>query len=269
MPNALLRPIVTLLTLLAAGAAAAQDLDTRKIWNETWPTVVKIKVSGTDASGRPTGVLTGSGVIVGANGTIVTALHVVGKDEEWFERPGGPERKVEITGLDEHGIERPLGVASVTPVLSLDVAILYINATGLPAATVAKQRPADLASVVAILWDPHSNQPQPHEAKLVPTDRGSYGDVLTAELAVIPGHSGAPVFDGAGELVGIVTNQETRQALIVPADRFAAFLPTPPPAPAAPVAAIDDVARAFPAAASSMIDDEYRRGLLGFNPDHS
>jgi S1-C subfamily serine protease len=266
MPNVILRTIVVLLTTLVATAATAQDLDPKRIWNANQRTVVKIKVSGTDASGQPSDVRTGSGVIVASNGTIVTALHVVGKDEEWFEPPGGGrQRKVEIIGLNEHGIAESLGEASVTPVPALDVAILYITATALPAATVAKQRPDDLAPIVAILWDPDSNQPQPHEAKLVPTDRGRYGDLLTAELAVIPGNSGAAVFDATGDLVGIITNQGTRQALIVPVDRFSASLPTSSAAPHPSVPPNDDIARAFPAAPSSIIDDEYRRGLLGFN----
>jgi S1-C subfamily serine protease len=217
-----------LLLAVMLPATAAQANDRTKIWNANKQTVVKLKVSGRDAGGSSVPVRTGSGVLVRSNGTIVTALHVVGRDEEWFEEGGRRARKVEVIGLDEHGIEDPLGLASVTPVPTLDTAILHITATGLSAATIADERPDELASVVAILWDPDSSQPQPVAADLVPTDRGRYGDVLTVQMAVMPGHSGSGLFDTAGNLIGVITNQlSTTGALAIPSDRFSQFLPGP------------------------------------------
>ena len=128
-----MQPAVCALLLLLAFVpfrAAAQGIDRGAIWNANKQTVVKLKVTGRSVDGSGAPVRTGSGVIVRARGTIVTALHVVGRDEEWYEPAPGArrDRKVEVIGLDNNGIERPLGEASVTPVPSQDIAILYITA---------------------------------------------------------------------------------------------------------------------------------------------
>jgi S1-C subfamily serine protease len=220
----IIRTALLLLTIVLAAVATAQEISREMIWNENRQTAVQVKVSGRDADGTPVSVRTGSGVIVDPAGTIVTALHVVGRDEDWYQIPGsdgGRDRKIEVIGLDSNGITRPLGEASVSPVPSVDIAALYITATGLPAAKLADERPGELAPVVVILWKPDSNQPQPIRGDLVPTDRGKYGDLLTVEMSVVPGHSGSAVFDRAGKLVGIITNQlGDTQALLVPVDRF-------------------------------------------------
>jgi hypothetical protein len=215
-----------LLVLVLPVAAAAQSIDRAKIWNENNQAVVKLMVSGRDAGGSPVPVRTGSGIIVDADGVIVTALDLVGRDDDWFEEGGRRDRRVEVIWLDEYRIERPLGVASVTPVPPLDIAALQITAWGLPAADIAEARPDELGEVVAILWDPDLNLPRPMSGSLVPTDISRYGDLLMIRMMVVPGHSGSGVFGADGKLVGIITNAlGTTQALAVPAYRFPLFAP--------------------------------------------
>ena len=221
-----------LAAIVLAPTAIAQQIDLEAVWNKNWPAVVQLKVTGRYANGDPAPVQTGTGVMVRADGTIITALHVVGPDDDWFELPGGArERKVEVIGLDSNQVKRPLGEASVRPVPSIDIAILNITAQQLPAADVATIRPRDLASTVAILWDPTENLPHPMNGQLLPTDKGQYGDRLTVQMPVDPGNSGSGIF-GDRTLIEIVTNAlGSFRALAVPADTFLPFLPEKSSAP--------------------------------------
>jgi S1-C subfamily serine protease len=217
-----------LIALAMIATATAQSIDRGSVWAANKQAVVKISVTGRNAAGASVPMRKGSGVIVRSNGVIVTALHVIGDDAEWMETPNGRERRIEITGLDGNGIERNLGTASARAVPSYDLAILMIAASNLPAAPVADAPPADLASVVAIIWDPDSHQPEPVSADLVPTDRSRFRDNLTLRLAVIEGHSGSGVFNAENKLVGIITNQlDANRALAAPAFAFSQLLPPP------------------------------------------
>ena len=198
--------------VVAPMAAVAQYIDREAVWDKNWRTVVQLRVSGNDANCNPVRVRTGSGVIVRSNGTIITALDVVGRDEEWNELPGGVvERKVEVVGLDSNRIKRALGEASVRAIPSVDIAILNITAEGLSEADATEMRARDLATIVGILWGPDENAPQPVSGDLLPTDRGRYGDMLTVQMAVSPGHSGSGVFGADRKLVGIITNEVLRR----------------------------------------------------------
>jgi hypothetical protein len=224
--------IIPLLVLFCCGRAAAQPVDRNVVWSLNKQSVVKILVSGRDAGGSPVAQRVGSGVIVRSNGVVVTALHVVGKDEDWFETPGGRrDRKVDVLSLNSNGIPQSLGAASVRAVPGVDIAILTLTATDLHEAELADARPEELSSVVGILWDPDLNQPEPVSGDLVPTDRGQFGDLLTVRMAVVEGNSGSGLFAGNNKLAAVVTNQlGSSRALAVPVDQFLSFLPPPPPA---------------------------------------
>ena len=227
-------PLISLALLLQWPAyAAAQSIDREAIrepiWTANKQTVVKLKVSGRDASGAPVAVRIGSGVIVRSNGVIVTALHVVGDDSDWLVLPGGRrDRKIEVIGLDEHGIERPLGDGSMAQVPGQDITIIYIVGSGLPTAAVSEASgvDADFGSAVAILWDPGSRQPELVYGDRVPTDKSRHGNKLTVRMPVGAGHSGSGLFGADKKLIGIITNQLDRnRALVVPTHAFSASLP--------------------------------------------
>jgi S1-C subfamily serine protease len=137
------RMVLTVLAILspAINPALAQGIDRNGVWSTNKQAVVKIQVTGRNASGAAVPVRKGSGVIIRSNGVILTALHVVGQENEWFESPNGRDRKIEVFGIDNYGIERPLGVASARPVPSLDIAILTITANNLVGAVEAEGVP--------------------------------------------------------------------------------------------------------------------------------
>jgi tetratricopeptide (TPR) repeat protein/TolB-like protein len=213
------------LLLLWPAYAAAQSIDTQAVWVANKPTAVQVKVWGKDASGGVS-VRTGSGVIVGSNGEIVTALHVVGKDSDWLDVPErGLDRRIEVIALGANGIEHSLGLASASPVPGQDIAVLHTAGSGLPEAAISEARAGDLAPVVVILWDPDSKQPKPVEGYLVPTEKGKHGSMLTVRMKVMPGHSGSGIFGADKKLIGIITNQlGDSEALAVPVQAFSWFL---------------------------------------------
>jgi hypothetical protein len=224
--------LILLLLVFCGGRAVAEPVDRNIVWSLNKQSVVKILVSGRDAGGSPVAQRVGSGVIVRSNGVVATALHVVGRDDDWFEMPGGRrDRKVEVLSLNANGIPQSLGTASVRAVPGVDIAILTLTATSLHEVELTDARPEELSSVVGILWDPDLNQPEPVSGDLVPTDRGRFGDLFTVRMAVVEGNSGSGLFAGNSKLVAVVTNQlGPSRALAVPVDQFFSFLPPPPPA---------------------------------------
>lgn len=218
--------LLAMLIVVAPFSAHSQSIDRRGIWASNKQAVVKIIVTGQDAAGNPVSPRRGTGVIVRSNGTIVTALHVVGRDDEWKQTPAGLQRRIEVFSLDDKDVERPLGIASAKPVPSIDVALLSLTASNLSAATVSDAVVDDLAPIVAIIWDPATAVPRPVSGDLEPTDKGKYGDNLTVVIAVLPGHSGSGVFDTKGHLVGVVTNKlDEFRALAIPVHQFTYALP--------------------------------------------
>jgi TolB-like protein len=218
--------MLTVPLLLKPVDGAAQSMDPNGILDANRLSVVKIKVIGRETSGSRI-PRDGSGVIIGSDGLIVTALHVIGQDSEWGTKTGGAlDRTIEVTGLDANGIERGLGSAYATPVPGTDIALLRIGGTGYRTAAISDRPGAVLSSAVAILWDPGSTQPVPVEGALIPTEKPLHGNALTVRIPVQPGHSGSGLFGADKKLIGIITNQlSSSQALAVPVENFFWFLP--------------------------------------------
>ncbi|MFZ3235446.1 MAG: serine protease [Stellaceae bacterium] len=182
--------------------------------------LVRIEVEGRDIDGRVAKPRLGTGVVVGADGLILTAGHVIGRDDDWAETSPGNrlrDRTVRVTGLDDNGVDRPLGNASVWHIPGQDLALLQVNAWGLKEAPLAEQAPPDDASVVALLWEP-GGVPEAVTVDLVPTDRARHGGHLTARISVDEGHSGSGLFDAELRLAGVVVSRlDARRALAIPA----------------------------------------------------
>lgn len=216
----------TLLTTLTT-LVRSEPLNREQIWQSTKHAMVQIKVTGHDASDNAVEPITGTGVIVSESGTIVTALHVVKKDTEWFHYPDGRlNRHIRVTGLSADGVERSLGEASGGEVPGHDIAILHVNGDGFSFVGIDKSVPNPTSSAVAIVWDPSSATPRPVSVELAPTDKGNYGDLLTLNYSVMEGHSGSGIFGNDARLIGVITNKlDSDKALAEPAYAFASLLP--------------------------------------------
>jgi S1-C subfamily serine protease len=214
--------------LVIAGCTPEQEFNLDKIWDANRTAIVKIEVTGKDSANVPVLARQGTGIIVRDSGKILTALHVVGAASDWWKNPDNTiDRRIELTRLDQNQIQQKLGPAQVTEVPDFDIAILDIFATGLGDKSFLETSPGLATRIAALPWNPNSYVPSPQEVRLTLTDKAKYGDRLTIQMnSVIEGNSGAPVFDGVGRVVAIITNKiDGQTALAVPTYLIANRIP--------------------------------------------
>jgi hypothetical protein len=220
--------VCSILVSLMNSPALSQSFDLKKLWEATRNAVVKIDVSGYDATGTPVPVQHGTGIIVRSSGVIITALHVVGHSGDWKLDPDGQrERTVSVTRLGSNGIPQRLGNATVMEEDALDIAILNIAAYGLPNIKLYEDLPDDFSQIAALPWDPDAPIAKgPILGQLI---NSPIANRLAMTVPVIAGNSGAAVFDHMGRIVGIITNQlGNSAALATPSFEIFRLLPPLP-----------------------------------------
>jgi serine protease Do len=138
----------------------------------------------------------GSGVIVSENGYILTNNHVVdGADEIKVVLPDGrTEYAANVIGRDPQ----------------TDVAVLKIEATGLPAATLADSDILEVGDVVLAIGNPFGIGQTVTMGIVSATGRGGFGivryeDFIQTDASINRGNSGGALLDAQGRLVGINT----------------------------------------------------------------
>jgi serine protease Do len=142
----------------------------------------------------------GSGVILTADGIIVTNNHVVENADRLIVRLKG--RKEEFTA-------KVLGRDPAT-----DLAVLKIDATGLPAVTMANSQRVKQGDTVLAIGSPFGLQ-QTVTSGIVSavgrtdlgilSERGGYENFIQTDAAINPGNSGGALIDNRGRLIGINT----------------------------------------------------------------
>ncbi len=138
----------------------------------------------------------GSGVIVSANGYILTANHVVGGADEVRVALGDTRREytAKLIGRDD----------------ATDVAVLKINATDLHAVTLADSDQLQVGDVVLALGNPFGVGQTVTMGIVSGLGRSGLGfegyeDFIQTDAAINPGNSGGALVDAEGRLVGINT----------------------------------------------------------------
>ncbi|MGA1237362.1 MAG: DegQ family serine endoprotease [Limisphaerales bacterium] len=138
----------------------------------------------------------GSGVIVTANGYILTNDHVVNGADEikiTFEN-SGKEYEAEIIGRDPE----------------TDIAVLKVDADNLPHATFADSDLVLVGDVVLAIGNPFGIGQTVTQGIVSAVGRGgmgieNYEDFIQTDAAINPGNSGGALIDAQGRLVGINT----------------------------------------------------------------
>ena len=164
------------------------------------PAVVKITVSGTTTG--DTGVIpetgVGSGVIYDSNGWILTNHHVVeGSDKLVVELKDGRTFDGKVYGID-----------TLT-----DLAIVKIDATGLPVAALGNSEALKVGQLVIAIGSPlgtYSNSVTSGivsaKGRSISTDgKTTINNLIQTDAAINPGNSGGPLLDADGAVVGINT----------------------------------------------------------------
>ena len=139
----------------------------------------------------------GSGVIISPDGYILTANHVV---------EGADEVEVSVAGSKKIYPAKIIGTDPPT-----DVAVLKIEATGLPAVTLADSDLLEVGDVVLAIGNPFGIGQTVTMGIVSALSRSGlagfnqYQDFIQTDAAINPGNSGGALVDTEGRLVGINT----------------------------------------------------------------
>ncbi len=138
--------------------------------------------------GQPRGV--GSGFILTSDGFVMTNAHVVeGADEVIVTLTDKREFKARIIGTDKRS----------------DVAVVKIEATGLPAVKIGDSNRLRVGEWVMAIGSPFGLESSV-TAGIVSAkqrDTGDYLSFIQTDVAINPGNSGGPLINMRGEVVGI------------------------------------------------------------------
>ena len=134
----------------------------------------------------------GSGFIISKDGYVMTNYHVVKDADEIVVRLSDRrELKGEVIGTDQRS----------------DVALLKIEATGLPVAKIGKSSELEVGEWVLAIGSPfgfdHSATAGIVSAKGRSLPRENYVPFIQTDVAINPGNSGGPLFNREGEVVGV------------------------------------------------------------------
>jgi serine protease Do len=139
----------------------------------------------------------GSGVIVSADGYVMTNTHVV----------GSPNAEVTVVLGDKR--ELPATIVGVDPMT--DIAVLKIQGTNLPAIPWGDSSRLKIAEWVLAIGNPYQLSQTVTLGIVSAVGRSlegrvaGYEDFIQTDAAINPGNSGGALINGRGELVGINT----------------------------------------------------------------
>jgi S1-C subfamily serine protease len=183
-------------------ATAGSGVSVVTIAAETIPSVVMITTTTTQVGGffgqrtfQATGV--GSGIILDSSGLILTNAHVVaGADAISVQLAGGRQ----LTG-------RVYGVSS-----TMDLAIVKVDGSGLPAAVIGSSQSLRVGEPVVAIGTPLGEYPDSVTTGVVSgLDRTidvqgtSLTGLIQTDAPINPGNSGGPLLDPAGKVIGVNT----------------------------------------------------------------
>ncbi len=163
------------------------------------PSVVRIYTKGIDPNSatqqEQDGV--GSGIIFDAAGWILTNRHVVaGTTDLTAQLKDGTKYDAKVYGID-----------TLT-----DLAIIKIDATGLPAATIGDSDGLKVGELVVAIGSPLGTFDNSVTSGIVSalgrditTDGGHLRNLIQTDAAINPGNSGGPLLDATGAVIGVNT----------------------------------------------------------------
>jgi len=134
----------------------------------------------------------GSGFIVAADGVVLTNAHVVdGASEVTVRLTDGRELRAKVVGADKKS----------------DVAVLRIDAKGLPTVKIGDPSATRVGEWVVAIGSPFGFENSVSAGIVSAKSRSlpdeSYVPFIQTDVAINPGNSGGPLFNLAGEVIGI------------------------------------------------------------------
>ena len=197
--NAAVAPVATAPPGSTPAAPVVTDVETVlvRVAEQVGPAVVTIQVSSASSAGS------GSGVIVDPNGVVLTNRHVVaGATTVTVVLASGRELAGTVHGID-----------TLT-----DLAIVKVDATGLPAATIGDSNALKVGQTAVAFGNPLGEFEGSVTAGIISgldrsvlvSDRASGSaealrHLIQTDAAINPGNSGGPLVDSNGRVIGINT----------------------------------------------------------------
>jgi len=261
LPRTLLGTVLLLVS--GRGALKAQTaLDPGSLYKQASPAVVTIETIGSDGKV----VKTGSGMLVSPDGKLLTNFHVISHTKKATVRlaNGDAYDLVEVIAVDERK----------------DIAFLKIPAVDLPIVKLGRSNSVEVGQTVLSIGSPLGLQNTLSQG-LVSGIREMDGyRLLQISAPISPGSSGGPLFNGAGEVVGIAVltiNGGQNLNFAIPIDYARGMLGMSQTQPLASIYEPEPVPEATPEAkpeekktpvvavsAPSPIPEEMRKGAFGF-----
>lgn len=184
-----------------------QDKTTTEITSEVADTVVEITTESMQTSsfyGQYISQGAGSGVIIDSNGYILTNNHVIsGASSIKVTTRSGDMYDATLVGTDSE----------------VDIALIKVEATDLPAATFGDSSKLEVGSKAVIIGNPLGTLGgSVTEGIISALDRsividGKTMHLMQTDAAINPGNSGGGMFDGQGLLSGIVVAKSSSEEI--------------------------------------------------------
>lgn len=182
----------------STGTGNKDDLSLEEIVEKTQDSVVEIRTEAVKTGQFMQQYVSegaGSGVIISADGYIVTNNHVIeGASKITVTLKDGADYQATLVGTDSQS----------------DVALLKINAAGLTAATLGNSSELQVGSTAVVIGNPLGELGGTVTNGIISAlDRninldGKTMNLMQTNAAINPGNSGGGLFNGQGELVGVV-----------------------------------------------------------------
>lgn len=163
----------------------SKELSEDEIVLQCRPAVVSLEISS------PKGMRSGTGFNIDPSGLIVTNQHVV-DDADY------------ITIEFSNG--RTFYTKDYEKIEGVDVALIHIEAEGLPSLALNEKDLVDTADTVTVIGNPLNFDRVSQRGSVGKVDRigGTGYHTFEIEIPINPGNSGSPVINGHAEVVGVV-----------------------------------------------------------------
>lgn len=171
-------------TLPAAAQRSGEEQTVIRVARQASPAVVSVETRGGS----------GSGVIIRQDGVILTNAHVVGRSSiVQIKLADGRELQGWVLGRDT----------------ALDIAVVRINATGLPVAPIGNSDELEVGQAAIAIGNPLGLERTVTSGVVSAVNRDpvgfGLGGLIQTDAAINPGNSGGPLLDSSGRVIGINT----------------------------------------------------------------
>jgi S1-C subfamily serine protease len=195
----------TLVADIPTGSVASGGLDPRAIYERDAPGVVFVSAKVVDTTDSPfnlfpvqqAGVQSGSGIVINANGTILTNAHVIdGALKITVQLLGGQTVPAQVIGKDPDD----------------DLALLKINPSGLDLVPLplGNSNTAQVGDPTVAIGNPFNLQRtlttgvvSALQREIQAPNGYAIDNVIQTDAPINPGNSGGPLINAAGQVIGI------------------------------------------------------------------